>query len=54
MNGPGLGIQRRGIKLYIIYINDDTGLTITCFTARLNFGGLCVSMDYGANCYKVI
>ena len=36
MIGPGLGIQRQGIKLYKVYINDDTGLTLTYFTARSN------------------
>ena len=31
-----LGMQHRGIKLYKVYINSDTGLTLTYFTARSN------------------
>ena len=26
-----------GLKLYIVYINDDPGLTLTYFTARSNW-----------------
>ena len=30
-------MQHRGIKLYKVYINDDPVLTLTYFTARLNW-----------------
>ena len=31
-----LGMQHWGLKLYKVCINDDTGLTLTYFTARSN------------------
>ena len=31
-----LGMKYWGLKLYKVYINDDPGLTLTCFTARSN------------------
>ena len=31
-----LGLQHQGLKLYKICINDETGLTLTYFTARSN------------------
>ena len=32
-----LGMKHQGLKLYKVYINDDPGLTLTYFTARLNW-----------------
>ena len=32
-----LGMYHPGLKLYKVYINDDHGLTLTYFTARLNW-----------------
>ena len=32
-----LGMQHLGLKLYIVYVNDDPGLTMTYFTARSNW-----------------
>ena len=32
-----LGMQHRGLKLYKVYINDDSVLTLTYFTARSNW-----------------
>ena len=32
-----LGMQRWGLKLYKVFINDDPGLILTDFTARSNF-----------------
>ena len=32
-----LDVEQQGLKLYKAYINDDPGLTLTCFTARLNW-----------------
>ena len=32
-----LGMYHWGLKLYKLYINDDTGLTLTYFTARSNW-----------------
>ena len=29
-----LGMLHRGLKLYKVYINDEPGLTLTCFMAR--------------------
>ena len=31
-----LGIDHQGLKLYKVCINNDTGLTLTYFTARSN------------------
>ena len=31
-----LGMQQRGLKLYIVCINGDRGLTLTYFTAMSN------------------
>ena len=31
-----LGMDRQGLKVYIVYINDDPGLTLTCITAMSN------------------
>ena len=31
-----LGMKHRGLKLYIVCINDDPGLTLAYFTARSN------------------
>ena len=31
-----LGMQHQELKLYEVYINDDTGLSLTYFTARSN------------------
>ena len=31
-----LGMQHPGLEVYKVYINDDTGLTLTYFTARSN------------------
>ena len=31
-----LGMQRLGLKLYTVYINDDPVLTLTYFMAKLN------------------
>ena len=31
-----LGMLHRGLKLYIVCINDDPGLTLTYFTGRSN------------------
>ena len=28
-----LGMDHQGVKLYLVYINDDPGLTLTYFTA---------------------
>ena len=46
-----LGMQHMGLKLYIVYINDDSGLTLT----YLQQGqiGLPVRLN-GENCYIVI
>ena len=32
-----LCMQHQGLKLYKVYINDDSGLTMTYFTARSNW-----------------
>ena len=32
-----LDMLHRGLKLYKVYINDDPGLTLTYFTAMLNW-----------------
>ena len=32
-----LGMQHQGLKLYNVYINDNSGLTLTYFTARSNW-----------------
>ena len=32
-----LGMQHQELKLYIVYINDDPGLTLTFLTARSNW-----------------
>ena len=35
-----LGMDHRGLEVYKVvffFINDDHGLTLTCFTARSNF-----------------
>ena len=39
-----LGMQHSGLKLYKVYIDGDPGLTLTYFTARSNFGRMCVRM----------
>ena len=31
-----LGVDHQGLEGYKVYINDDTGLTLTYFTARPN------------------
>ena len=31
-----LGMYHQGLNVYRVYINDDLGLTLTYFTARLN------------------
>ena len=33
-----LGIQLWGLKVYLVYINDDPGLTLTYLTAGSNWG----------------
>ena len=32
-----LGMQHLGLKLYVVNVNDDPGLTLTYFTARSNW-----------------
>ena len=32
-----LGMKHTGLKFYKVYINDDTGLTLTYFMTRSNF-----------------
>ena len=41
-------MQHQGLKFYKVYINDDTGLTLTYFTARSS-----IRLN-GENCYEVI
>ena len=39
-----LGMQHQGLKLYKVYINDDTGLTLTYFYGKVKLGRLYVLM----------
>ena len=43
-----LAMKYRGLKLYKVYINDDSGLTLTCFTARSNW------VNYTFECGKLL
>ena len=54
-----LGMQHQGLKFYKVYINDDTGVTLTYFTARSNWvsyrfelGKLLQSYLMGKTCSK--
>ena len=40
-----LGMKHKGFKVYKDYINDDSGLTLTSFTARSNLSDMCLSLS---------
>ena len=46
-----LGMLHQGLKLYKDYINDDSGLTLTYFTARSIGSTIHLNGEY---CYKLV
>ena len=46
-----IGMQLPGLKLYNVYINDGPGLTLTYFTARLNWAAYTFEWGKLLQCY---
>ena len=45
-----LGMDRHGLEVYKVYINDDPGLTLTYYTAKSNLVNLAYFAFAGPRC----